>query len=140
MLELSAEQVAGLAQIDERGFVERVRQDLVKENPAFADDDSLSSRLWTAYRAATKPRSSICASPATCSALSSSMRMHSGQPPVDLDEPVVRRDEELRALRVAHHARDVGHDARVVEPETAMVPDATGRRQRGVPHERCGAA
>ncbi len=23
---------------------------------------------------------------------------------------------------------------------TAMVPDATGRRQRGVPHERCGAA
>ncbi|MBF3629973.1 hypothetical protein ISF84_31370, partial [Burkholderia pseudomallei] len=52
MLELSAEQVAGLAQIDERGFVERVRQDLVKENPAFADDDSLSSRLWTAYRAA----------------------------------------------------------------------------------------
>ncbi|CAM8781498.1 hypothetical protein NCM_03723 [Burkholderia pseudomallei] len=33
MLELSAEQVAGLAQIDERGFVERVRQDLVKENP-----------------------------------------------------------------------------------------------------------
>ncbi|KGS50098.1 hypothetical protein X992_6264 [Burkholderia pseudomallei MSHR5492] len=52
MLELSAEQVAGLAQIDERGFVERVRQDLVKENPAFADDGGLSSRLWTAYRAA----------------------------------------------------------------------------------------
>ncbi|MCE2036615.1 hypothetical protein H372_031060, partial [Burkholderia pseudomallei CS] len=55
MLELSAEQVAGLAQIDERGFVERVRQALVKETPAFAADDSLSSRLWTAYRAARAP-------------------------------------------------------------------------------------
>ncbi|MCS3401050.1 MULTISPECIES: hypothetical protein [pseudomallei group] len=52
MLELTTEQVAGLAEIDERGFVERVRQDLVKEYPAFADDGGLSSRLWAAYRAA----------------------------------------------------------------------------------------
>ncbi len=33
-----------------------------------------------------------------------------------------------------------GRNCAVAGAATAMVPDATGRRQRGVPHERCGAA
>ena len=52
MLELTSEQVAGLAEIDARGYVERVRQDLVKADPKLADDSTLSTRLWNAYVAA----------------------------------------------------------------------------------------
>ncbi|WP_244097660.1 hypothetical protein [Burkholderia ambifaria] len=52
MLELTSEQVAGLAEIDGRGYVERVRQDLVKADPKLADDSALSARLWSAYVAA----------------------------------------------------------------------------------------
>jgi hypothetical protein len=52
MLELTSEQVAGLAGIDARGYIERVRQDLVKADPKLADDSTLSTRLWNAYVAA----------------------------------------------------------------------------------------
>lgn len=52
MLELTSEQVAGLAEIAGRGYVERVRQDLVKADPKLADDSALSARLWSAYVAA----------------------------------------------------------------------------------------
>ncbi|WP_254215856.1 hypothetical protein [Burkholderia multivorans] len=52
MLELTSKQVAGLAEIDARGYVERVRQDLVKADPKLADDGTLSTRLWNAYVAA----------------------------------------------------------------------------------------
>ncbi|PEH37326.1 hypothetical protein CRM94_22540 [Burkholderia gladioli] len=52
MLELTDEQVAGLAEIDARGYVERIRQDLVKGDPKLADDDKLPTRLWKAYLAA----------------------------------------------------------------------------------------
>ncbi|WP_342612994.1 hypothetical protein [Burkholderia ambifaria] len=52
MLELTSEQVAGLAEIDARGYVERVRQDLVKADPKLADDGTLPTRLWNAYVAA----------------------------------------------------------------------------------------
>ncbi|WP_244105508.1 hypothetical protein [Burkholderia ambifaria] len=52
MLELTDEQVAGLAEIDARGYVERTRQDLVKADPKLADDSTLPTRLWNAYVAA----------------------------------------------------------------------------------------
>ncbi|KML56368.1 hypothetical protein VL15_16265 [Burkholderia cepacia] len=52
MLELTSEQVAGLAEIDARGYVERVRQDLVKADPKLADDSTLPMRLRNAYVAA----------------------------------------------------------------------------------------
>ncbi|MGU7775523.1 hypothetical protein ACV229_35820 [Burkholderia sp. MR1-5-21] len=52
MLELTSEQVAGLAEIDARGYVERARQDLVKADPKLAEDGTLSTRLWNAYIAA----------------------------------------------------------------------------------------
>ncbi|WP_426281706.1 hypothetical protein ACN9MG_10415 [Burkholderia ambifaria] len=52
MLELTSEQVAGLAEIDARGYVERTRQDLVKADPKLADDGTLPTRLWNAYIAA----------------------------------------------------------------------------------------
>ncbi|WP_412026202.1 hypothetical protein [Burkholderia cepacia] len=52
MLELTSEQVAGLAEIDARGYVERVRQDLVKADQKLADDGTLPTRLWNAYIAA----------------------------------------------------------------------------------------
>jgi hypothetical protein len=52
MLEFTAEQVAGLAQIDTQGFVEGVKKDLVKENAGLGGDETLSTRLWGAYRAA----------------------------------------------------------------------------------------
>ncbi|WP_244104704.1 hypothetical protein [Burkholderia anthina] len=52
MLELTGEQIAGLAEIDARGYVERTRLDLVKADPKLADDDTLSTRLWNAYVAA----------------------------------------------------------------------------------------
>ena len=52
MLELTSEQVAGLAEIDARGYVERTRQDLVKADPKLADDGTLPTRLWNAYVAA----------------------------------------------------------------------------------------
>lgn len=52
MLELTTEQVAALAEIDAKGFVERVRADLCKADPRLADDPSLSSRLWRAFKAA----------------------------------------------------------------------------------------
>lgn len=51
MLELTNEQVEGLARIDARGYVTRVRDDLVAESPALASDATLPSRLWTAYLA-----------------------------------------------------------------------------------------
>ncbi|WP_244137031.1 hypothetical protein [Burkholderia pyrrocinia] len=52
MLELTSEQVAGLAAIDAHGYVERVRLDLVKADPKLADDSTLPTRLWNAYIAA----------------------------------------------------------------------------------------
>ncbi|OXI94632.1 MULTISPECIES: hypothetical protein [Burkholderia] len=52
MLELTSEQVAGLAEIDARGYVECTRQDLVKADPKLADDGTLPTRLWSAYIAA----------------------------------------------------------------------------------------
>ncbi|CAJ9800134.1 class I SAM-dependent methyltransferase [Burkholderia pseudomallei] len=52
MLELTAEQVAALAEIDAKGFVERVRTDLCKDDPVLAGDPALSSRLWRALKAA----------------------------------------------------------------------------------------
>ena len=52
MLELTSEQVAGLAEIDARGYVERTRLDLVKADPKLADDETLATRLWSAYVAA----------------------------------------------------------------------------------------
>jgi len=52
MLELTAEQVAALAEVDARGFVERVREDLVKADPRLAEDSTLSPRLWRAFKAA----------------------------------------------------------------------------------------
>ena len=52
MLELTAEQVAALAEVDARGFVERVREDLVKADPRLAEDSALSPRLWRAFKAA----------------------------------------------------------------------------------------
>ena len=52
MLELTTEQVAALADIDAKGFVERVRQDLSTADPRLADDPTLSSRLWRAFKAA----------------------------------------------------------------------------------------
>lgn len=52
MLELTTEQVAALAEFDARRFVEGVRADLCKDNPKLADDTTLSSRLWKAFRAA----------------------------------------------------------------------------------------
>ncbi|WP_230941275.1 hypothetical protein [Burkholderia diffusa] len=52
MLELTGEQVAGLAEIDARGYVERTRLDLIKADPKLADDGTLPTRLWNAYVAA----------------------------------------------------------------------------------------
>lgn len=52
MLELTTEQVAALAEIDAKGFVDRVRADLCKADPRLADDPTLSSRLWRAFKAA----------------------------------------------------------------------------------------
>ncbi|WP_260426274.1 MULTISPECIES: hypothetical protein [unclassified Burkholderia] len=52
MLELTSEQIAGLAEIDARGYVERTRQDLVKADPKLAGDETLPTRLWNAYVAA----------------------------------------------------------------------------------------
>ncbi|CAI8694972.1 hypothetical protein [Burkholderia sp. IT-111MI5] len=49
MLELTSEQIAGLAEIDARGYVERTRQDLVIADPKLADDSTLPARLWNAY-------------------------------------------------------------------------------------------
>ncbi|WP_186191249.1 hypothetical protein [Burkholderia gladioli] len=52
MLELTNEQVAELARIDARGYVDGIRADLVAETPALASDTSLPTRLWNAYVAA----------------------------------------------------------------------------------------
>ncbi|MBB5546565.1 hypothetical protein A8H39_02060 [Paraburkholderia fungorum] len=52
MLDLNAEQVAALAEIDAKGFVQGMCGDLVKENPKLAADPALASRLWRAYKAA----------------------------------------------------------------------------------------
>lgn len=52
MLELTSEQIAGLAEIDARGYVERTRLDLIKADPKLADDATLPTRLWNAYVAA----------------------------------------------------------------------------------------
>lgn len=52
MLELTAEQVAALAEIDAKRFVEGVRADLCKDDPKLADDATLPSRLWRAFKAA----------------------------------------------------------------------------------------
>lgn len=52
MLELTIEQVAALAEIDGKRFVEGVRADLCKDDPKLADDATHSSRLWRALRAA----------------------------------------------------------------------------------------
>ncbi|MFX1733923.1 hypothetical protein PXJ20_16375 [Paraburkholderia sp. A1RI_3L] len=52
MLELTTEQVAALAEIDARRFVDGVRVDLCKDDPKLADDPALPSRLWKAFKAA----------------------------------------------------------------------------------------
>jgi hypothetical protein len=52
MLELTTEQVAALAEIDAKRFVEVVCVDLCKDDPKLADDATLSSRLWRAFKAA----------------------------------------------------------------------------------------
>ncbi|WP_257820685.1 hypothetical protein [Burkholderia glumae] len=52
MLELTNEQVAELARIDARGYVDGIRADLVAETPALASDTSLPTRFWNAYVAA----------------------------------------------------------------------------------------
>ncbi|MDD1790427.1 hypothetical protein [Burkholderia gladioli] len=52
MLELTTEQVAALAEIDAKRFVEGVREDLCKDDPKLVDDATLSSRLWRAFKAA----------------------------------------------------------------------------------------
>ncbi|WP_433693746.1 hypothetical protein [Paraburkholderia phenoliruptrix] len=51
MLELTAEQVAALAEIDAKRFVEGVRADLCEDDPKLADDPTLPSRLWRAFKA-----------------------------------------------------------------------------------------
>ena len=52
MLEFTTEQVAALAEIDAKRFVGGVRTDLCKGDPKLADDETLSSRLWQAFKAA----------------------------------------------------------------------------------------
>lgn len=52
MLELSIEQVAGLAEIDARSFVARVRDDLLLDDPKLGSDQGLAGRLWQAFSAA----------------------------------------------------------------------------------------
>lgn len=52
MLELTTEQVAALAEIDAKGFVERVCMDLRKNDPRLGEDQAFSSRLWRAFKAA----------------------------------------------------------------------------------------
>ena len=52
MLELTTEQVAALAEIDAKRFIEGVRADLCKDDPKLADDPMLPSRLWRAFKAA----------------------------------------------------------------------------------------
>uniref|UniRef100_UPI0035E42342 non-ribosomal peptide synthetase n=1 Tax=Burkholderia pseudomallei TaxID=28450 RepID=UPI0035E42342 len=62
------------------------------------------------------------------------------------DAPVLSAlAERLEAENTGGPAADTAGATRrknraVAGAATAMVPDATGRRQRGVPHERCGAA
>jgi len=52
MIDLTVEQVAGLAEIDAKGFVRGVCGDLIKENPKLSGDPTLEARLWRAYKAA----------------------------------------------------------------------------------------
>ncbi|WP_414451832.1 hypothetical protein AB4851_24815 [Burkholderia sp. 22PA0099] len=52
MLDLTTEQVAALADIDAKRFVEGVRSDLCKDDPKLTEDATLSSRLWKAFKAA----------------------------------------------------------------------------------------
>jgi hypothetical protein len=52
MLELTIEQVAALTEIDAKGLVDRVREDLVHDDPKLAQDSTLPSRLWRALKAA----------------------------------------------------------------------------------------
>jgi hypothetical protein len=52
MLELSPEQVAGLAEIDAGNYVARMHSDLVNEDANLSADATLSTRLWSAYQAA----------------------------------------------------------------------------------------
>ncbi|KVD23149.1 hypothetical protein BGV67_05800 [Burkholderia ubonensis] len=52
MLELTTEQVAALAEIDAKRFVEGVRTDLCKDDPKLPDDPTLSARLWRAFKVA----------------------------------------------------------------------------------------
>ncbi|WP_454688231.1 hypothetical protein [Achromobacter aloeverae] len=52
MLELTTDQVFALCEIEAKGFVDRVRQDLAREDPRLTCDASLASRLWVAFQAA----------------------------------------------------------------------------------------
>ncbi|HIH2744866.1 TPA: hypothetical protein ACYLN4_000532 [Burkholderia lata] len=52
MLELTNEQVAALADIDAKGFVSRIAEDLVRADPDLAGDPGLTPRVWRAFRAA----------------------------------------------------------------------------------------
>jgi len=52
MLELTTEQVAALADIDARGYVEKVRRDLCTADPRLREDATLPSRLWRAFKVA----------------------------------------------------------------------------------------
>lgn len=79
---------------------------------------SFGSALMRSCRVrSTYPRASISARPATCSLVSSSMRVHSLQFSIYFDEPVKCRDEELQALREFHQRCHVGHDPGIVEAE-----------------------
>ncbi|WP_080431191.1 hypothetical protein [Burkholderia cenocepacia] len=52
MLELTTEQVSALAEIDAKRFVDGVCADLCKDDPKLADDATLPSRLWKAFKTA----------------------------------------------------------------------------------------
>ncbi|WP_258167914.1 hypothetical protein [Paraburkholderia sp. BL21I4N1] len=52
MIELTSEQVAALADVDAKGFVERVRQALMSEEPELVNTAFLWARLWRAFNVA----------------------------------------------------------------------------------------
>lgn len=88
------------------------RFDNVPSSASFASALTRSCLMRSTY-----PRASISARPATCSLVSSSMRMHPFQFSIHLDEPVECRHEELHTLRQFHQRYHVGHDAGIVEAE-----------------------
>lgn len=51
-LDLTADQLFMLAEVEARGFVGRVKQDLVREDSSLCADTMLAARLWWAFEAA----------------------------------------------------------------------------------------